>query len=388
MKAAYQQARKSPAALKTATDQALMRLNAGDMGAPEAMHIIKIFQLAGNPAKCMEAIKQLEQRRIKVGSQHYNAAISAHSKRKLWKEMWSLFEEMGLKRIARDVVTYSTVISASGKQGRWKEALRLFDEMEQKGVERNTITYSAAISACEKGGQWEHALRLFDEMEPKGVERDTITYNAAISACEKGGQWEHALRLFDEMERKGVERDTITYSAAISACEHNCRFAEAALLYRRALQGGFFSACAQHGGLLQLDLHHLPCSVSRVAIAHVLDQMLAGAIPIQGIAIITGQFPLTHSVSYTRSKRTSKPASQCCTKRIHKQCCFFAITHALSRCMHTSALAPAINPVMNPALPSRDAVPQVTLTRTRKPGANPVQSRRFRCKASGSANMV
>jgi pentatricopeptide repeat protein len=125
-------------------------------------------------------------------------------------------------------------------------------------------------------------------MEARGVERDTITYSAAISACEKGGQWEHALRLHEEMEARGVKRNTITYSAAISACEQVRHFTQALRLFQLGLSDGSFRSCTRVDGRLLLDLHHLSCSVSRVAIASLLEQMRGGVLPLQDIAIVTG----------------------------------------------------------------------------------------------------
>jgi pentatricopeptide repeat protein len=145
MGAAFQKARSSNEAFGAAIDHASSRMSAGDMGASEARHAIRIFQLANMPEKCLEVIRQLQLRNIKVDTGSYTATISAYGKRKQWKQMWSLFENMKLKGIAPNVVTYNIMISACGKQRKWKDALRLLGEMEARGVERENVSASGGV---------------------------------------------------------------------------------------------------------------------------------------------------------------------------------------------------------------------------------------------------
>merc|ERR1712070_203271 len=108
---------------------------------------------------------------------------------------------------------------------------------------------------------------LFEEMQGRGVQPNIITWSAAISACEKGAQWERALELFEEMQQRGVEPNVITWSAAISACQQSGSLNQAIDLFLEAQSIGIYSLWRNPA---TIDLHDLPLSVARAAVASVL----------------------------------------------------------------------------------------------------------------------
>ena len=143
----------------------------------------------------------------------------------------------------------------------------LFEEMQRRGSQPNVITWNAAISACGKGAQWERALEMLEEMQRRGLQPNVITWSAAISACAKGAQWERALELFEEMQRRGLQPDVITWNAAISSCQQSGSLDQAIDLFLEAQSIGIYSLWLNPA---TIDLHDLPLSVARAAVASVL----------------------------------------------------------------------------------------------------------------------
>ena len=104
-------------------------------------------------------------------------------------------------------------------------------------------------------------------MQRRGVQPDVITWNAAISACEKGAQWERALEMFEEMQRRGLQPDVITWNAVISSCQQSGSLDQAIDLFLEAQIIGIYSLWLNPA---TIDLHDLPLSVARAAVASVL----------------------------------------------------------------------------------------------------------------------
>ena len=131
-------------------------------------------------------------------------------------------QTFGLAKLGKNVITHDAVFSACEKGQQWQLAISLWAEMGLTRIVRNVITYSlwtwssitfTLLSVCEKAQRWQPALCLLADMAIAKVDRDVVTCNTAISSVEKCLERELALGLFSEMPLARVDKNVMSHSA-------------------------------------------------------------------------------------------------------------------------------------------------------------------------------
>ena len=101
-----------------------------------------------------------------------------------------------------------------------------------------------------------------------GQLRDVKEYSMAITAWGRRKEWGHALGLLKEMQRRGLQPTVITWNAVISSCQQSGSLGHQAIdLFLEAQSIGIYSLWLNPA---TIDLHDLPLSVARAAVASVL----------------------------------------------------------------------------------------------------------------------
>eukprot|EP00434_Breviolum_minutum_P031476 symbB.v1.2.027837.t2/scaffold2770.1/size71041/3 len=165
-------------------------------------------------AQWPEALHQLgriEHQRLGANVVTYNAAMSAC--RRTWSMAVELMDEMGSRKLQKDVVSYTAVISAFETSNLWQFAWHLLEPLE---FTINSAPYNAAMSAM-AFEQWHRALHLLQMLVERSM-ASTISFNAAMDACGKAGKWQMAMQLLQTLEMDPLLKPSvISFNTALSA---------------------------------------------------------------------------------------------------------------------------------------------------------------------------
>ncbi|XP_021278910.1 pentatricopeptide repeat-containing protein At4g14170-like [Herrania umbratica] len=146
----------------------------------------------------------------------YNILIAGYSQTSDWSKSVSLFSEMGLIGIKRDVVSFVGVISASANQAAFKQGKEIHGLAVRKHAHTHLFVANSLLDFYVKCGRIDLASKVFDQIQYK----DVASWNTMLLGYGMLGQLNIAISLFEAMRKDGIEYDSVSYIAILSACSH------------------------------------------------------------------------------------------------------------------------------------------------------------------------
>ncbi|XP_015577464.2 pentatricopeptide repeat-containing protein At2g13600 [Ricinus communis] len=146
----------------------------------------------------------------------YNILIVGYSQTTNSSESLSLFLEMGLVGMERDVVSYMGVIAACASLVALKQGEEIHALVVRKNLHMHIFIANSLLDFYTKCGKIDLACKIFYRIS----EKDAASWNTIILGVGMLGELEAAINLFEAMREDGVEYDSVSYIAVLSACSH------------------------------------------------------------------------------------------------------------------------------------------------------------------------
>lgn len=148
----------------------------------------------------------------------FNAILDTHSRTKDVPKLEATFRHMKELGVEPSHVTLGILVKAYGQVCDFKQVLSLWDEMGEQRDQANAVTYGCMINACVKCSQTTKALEIFRDMQRRHKQCNTILYTTLIKGYGNEKDCDTAMLLFREMKETGVPYNTIAYNSIIDVC--------------------------------------------------------------------------------------------------------------------------------------------------------------------------
>uniref|UniRef100_A0A6U3C7J8 Pentacotripeptide-repeat region of PRORP domain-containing protein n=1 Tax=Lotharella globosa TaxID=91324 RepID=A0A6U3C7J8_9EUKA len=179
--------------------------------------IINGFKHSGQWRRATAMLDFIEKKLgLRCDTVSYNSAMGACLHERKGYEAMRLFQQMGTRRIRRDIISFSTVIAAQAVEGRWREALGVFKSMRDEiGGKPSAIPYNSMIHAYGRARMWEEARALFETMTRERVNPTLVSYSSLINAYCLTNNWSQAIETYEEMKRVGIQPTAVTFTPLV-----------------------------------------------------------------------------------------------------------------------------------------------------------------------------
>ena len=185
----------------------------------------------GRAQTVLQLHAQMKADGLEVDAFAYNAAVTAASRSRRWRQAISMMDEMeeeARRRNDPSVMpthhTYNSVLRACAEAGQARAAQSLLSRMLRNGVEPSSFHFGNVISACARGGELRRVMMYMTQMQQRGLQPDKKTFTTCLSACARENQLNRALSLIERMYKLEVAPDVATYNVLLQACDKQSKF--------------------------------------------------------------------------------------------------------------------------------------------------------------------
>jgi pentatricopeptide repeat protein len=209
-----------------------------DMGdAPGALRLLEAMHAQDEEAlsTAQTAAEKGPVARLRVGRQHYVAALRACAKAGAWEAALELVGPRGMRArsgVRPDEKCFRWALfaccAAGGQEG---TALGLLQQRED--VPWSLPCYTTAMRALAKAERWDGVLVLWDLLLARRLAPDAATGDATLSAAGAARAWAKAEAVLGELQRRGIEPYEAGYGVVIEGRCQQGRLSDALALLRR-----------------------------------------------------------------------------------------------------------------------------------------------------------
>jgi pentatricopeptide repeat protein len=161
---------------------------------------------------------------IKPDRHVYNILLGDCVRRGMFEDVFSIVEEMRLRRLPPLAETYTTIITALAKRGDSVMAETFYKKALREGVKPDRQMIATLMTAHSAVGSWKGVIRAFDYLtssDDRHLRPRIDVYNILLQAYVLAGSpFEVVSDVFQKMEQSGVRPTAHTFSILIkSACD-------------------------------------------------------------------------------------------------------------------------------------------------------------------------
>ncbi|XP_057754252.1 putative pentatricopeptide repeat-containing protein At5g43820 [Arachis stenosperma] len=165
-----------------------------------------------------------------IGS--YRVIVKALGRRKFFKFMMEVLDDMKVNGLEADLLLLSIVIDSFIRAGHVSKAIQVFSNLDDLGLRRNADALNVLLSCLCQRSHMSAASSVFNSMKGK-VSFDVTTYNVVAGGWSKLGSVNEIERIMKEMEVDGFHPDCRTFSFLIEGLGRAGRTDEAVEVFNK-----------------------------------------------------------------------------------------------------------------------------------------------------------
>ncbi|XP_009604611.1 putative pentatricopeptide repeat-containing protein At5g43820 [Nicotiana tomentosiformis] len=214
----------------------------------------------------------IKQQKIPIDNHTYCIILKALGRRKFFKHMVEMLEDMRSRGIIPNLDTLYIVVDSFVRARRISKAIELFSGLEDYGLKCNTetlnvvlqclccrshvgaassllvkmkakvsfdvSTFNIVIGGWSRFGRVKEVERILKEMVDDGFEANNLTYSYLLECLGRAGRIDESVEIFEGLEEKGCVLDAAIYNAMISNFISHGEIDESVKYYGRMLNTG------------------------------------------------------------------------------------------------------------------------------------------------------
>lgn len=169
--------------------------------------------------KSAEEIKtEMSSAGIKPSVQFHNSIIKILSKKRAFKEIDSLLQEIKVNQPKLHLSTYKELMEAYASSKDYDKISALFNEMENYQLKPDVGLYNSLLAMYSDNESSDRARNLLLEMNSSGIKFNAFTYFSLLYGLIKQHKFIEAAEMITKMDKSGISLPSSTYSRLIKLC--------------------------------------------------------------------------------------------------------------------------------------------------------------------------
>ena len=155
---------------------------------------------------------------IKPSVQFHNSIIKILSKKRAFKEIDSVLQEIKITQPKLHLSTYKELIEAYASSKDYEKISALFNEMENYQLKPDVALYNSLLAMYSDNESSDRARNLLLEMNSRGIKFNAYTYFSLLYGLIKQHKFIEAGEMITKMDKSGISLPSSTYSSLIKLC--------------------------------------------------------------------------------------------------------------------------------------------------------------------------
>lgn len=150
--------------------------------------------------------------------QFNNSIIKILSKKRAFKEIDSLLQEIKTTQSKLSLSTYKELIEAYASSKDYEKISALFNEMESYQIEPDVALYNSLLAMYSDNEAADRARSLLLDMNSRGIKFNAYTYFSLLYGLVNQHKFVEATEMITKMDKGGISLPSSTYTRLIKLC--------------------------------------------------------------------------------------------------------------------------------------------------------------------------